>query len=276
MGAPRALPASVGTAARSSHDSGHWGRAARAFDRPDYRLWREHSDAVNLALIARWLGGGTGGRALKTDLFDEAVGRGLCADSREHVPGILGMDLSLDVARRARNGTPGLMTAAADVRSLPFADGAFATVLSISTLDHFESTAEITASLREIRRVLGPGGVLLLTLDNPANPKIRLRNALPWSVLRRTGVVPYFVGKSIGRGRLERELAGAGFTVLRVGAIVHCPRVLAVTASRLPVFSSPRARHRLLATLERFEALERWPTRFLTAHFTAVLARADL
>ena len=275
MGAPRALPASTGTAARSSHDSGHWGRAASALDRPHYRLWREHSDTVNLALIARWLDGSAGGRALKTDLFDEAVGRGLCADSRALVPGLLGIDLSLGVALRARAGTPGLVTTAADVRSLPFADGAFATVLSISTLDHFESTAEITASLREIRRVLRPGGMLLLTLDNPTNPKIRLRNALPWAVLQRTGVVPYFVGKSVGRARLRRELVTAGFTVLEVGAIVHCPRVLAVTASRLPIFASPRARGRLLAVLERFEALERWPTRFLTAHFTAVLARAD-
>jgi SAM-dependent methyltransferase len=237
-------------------------------------LWREHSDTVNLALIARWLDGSASGRSLKTDLFDEAVGRGICADASSQVPGVLGMDLSLDVALRARAGTPGLVTAAADVRTLPFADGAFTTVLSISTLDHFESTAEITASLREIRRVLSPGGVLLLTLDNPANPKIQLRNALPWAVLRRTGVVPYFVGKSVGPRRLRRELAVAGFTVLEVGAIVHCPRVLAVTVSRLRIFSNPRARRRLLAVLERFETLERWPTRFLTAHFTAVLARA--
>jgi hypothetical protein len=31
----------------------------------------------------------------------------------------------------------------------------------------------------------------------------------------------------------------------------------------------------LLGVLRRFEVLERWPTRFLTAHFTAVLARWD-
>jgi SAM-dependent methyltransferase len=263
------------TAARSSHDTGHWERAASAFDRPGHRLWREHSDTINLGLIDRWLDGHAGGRSLKTDLFDEAVGRGLCANSRALAPGVLGMDLSLDVALRARAGTPGLVTTTADVRALPFADGAFGAVLSISTLDHFETTAEIAGSLLEIRRVLRPGGVLLLTLDNPANPKIRLRNALPWAVLRRTGVVPYFVGKSMGPRRLERELVAAGFDVLRVGAIVHCPRVLAVTVSRLPVFAGARARARLLAVLERFEALERWPTRFLTAHFTAILARAN-
>jgi SAM-dependent methyltransferase len=265
----------VSSEARSGHHIGQWGRAAAALHRRGYGLWREHSDAINLALIARWLDRSADGRALKTDLFDEAVGRGLCADTRWRLPRLLGMDLSVDVVRRAALGTPGLRGAAADVRELPFADGAFETVLSISTLDHFESTAEITHSLREIRRVLRPGGLLLLTLDNPANPKIRLRNALPWSLLRRTGLVPYFIGRSVGPGRLRRELMSAGFTVLEVGAIVHCPRVLAVAASRLGVFAKPRARRRLLGVLRRFEVLERWPTRFLTAHFTAVLARWD-
>jgi hypothetical protein len=33
------------------------------------------------------------------------------------------------------------------------------------------------------------------------------------------------------------------------------------------------ARQRFLRALWRFEKLGRWPTRFLTGHFTAVLAR---
>jgi SAM-dependent methyltransferase len=255
-------------------DPRHWERAAAALEAPRHRLWREHSDAVNLRLVERWLAGG-GGRALKTDLFDEAVGRGLYNGARVRLPGLLGIDFSAAVVRRARRGSPGLAGAAADVRRLPFADAAFDTVLSISTLDHFESREEITVSLREIRRVLRPGGLLLLTLDNAANPKIRLRNALPWGVLRRTGMVPYFVGKSFGPRRLERELAGAGFTVIEIGAIVHCPRMVAVLVSRLRAFARPRARVSFLAALQRFEALESWPTRFLTAHFTAVLARGD-
>ena len=257
-----------------SDDPRQWERAAAALEEPHHRLWREHSDAVNLRLIERWLAAG-GGRALKTDLFDEAVGCGLYAGARARFPRLLGMDLSAAVVRRARHGTPGLAGAAADVRRLPFADGVFDAVVSISTLDHFESTAEIATSLREIRRALRPGGRLLLTLDNPANPKIRLRNALPWSLLRRTGMVPYFVGKSVGLRRLERELANAGFMVLEIGAIMHCPRVLAVAVSRLRAFGRPTARLAFLGALQRFESLERWPTRFLTAHFTAVLARRE-
>lgn len=256
-----------------SDDPDQWKRAAEALAASPYRLWREHSDAVNLHLIERWLAGPAGEPALKTDLFDEAVGRGICGEARGRFPRLVGIDVSHAVVQRALRGTPRLAAAAADVRRLPFADSSFGAVLSISTLDHFATEGEIAASLREIHRALRPGGLLLLTLDNPGNPKIRLRNALPWTLLRATRMVPYFVGKSLGRRRLERELARAGFAVLEIGAIVHCPRVLAVAASRLRVFARPAARVRFLAALQRFEILSRWPTRFLTGHFTAVLAR---
>ena len=256
-------------------DRDQWTHAAAAIAEPPYRLWREHSDAVNLGLIERWLAGAAGDRALKTDLFDEAVGRGLCVGARARFHGLVGIDISEAVVRRARRGNPRLAAAAADVRRLPFADASFDLVLSISTLDHFESTDDIATSLREIHRALRPGGRLLLTLDNPANPKIRLRGALPWKLMRSTRMVPYFVGKSLGRRRLSRELGRAGFSVLEIGAILHCPRVLAVAVSRLRLFAQPRARDRFLEVLQSFEVLSRWPTRFLTGHFTAVLARRE-
>jgi SAM-dependent methyltransferase len=183
------------------------------------------------------------------------------------------MDVSCAVVRRARRGTPRVAGVAADVRRLPFADHTFDVVVSLSTLDHFETAEEIVGSLREIRRTLRPAGRLLLTLDNPSNPKIRVRNALPWALLRRTRMVPYFVGRSLGPRQLERELIAVGFEVVEVGAIVHCPRVLAVAAARLPALARPGARRRFLDLLQRFETLAGWPTRFVTGHFVAVLAR---
>jgi SAM-dependent methyltransferase len=276
-----------------------WERAAAEIGEPSYRLWRDHSDAVNRRLLERWLWPAavadearertSSERLLKTDLFDEAVGQGLCGDARAggyaraggdarsggdaRLRSVYGMDVSSAVVRRARAGSPDLDCVTADVRRLPFADGVFDVVISLSTLDHFETADEILASLREIRRTLRPEGRLLLTLDNPANPKIRVRNALPWALLRRTRIVPYFVGRSLGPRRLERELVAAGFEVIEMGAIVHCPRVLAVAASRLPALAGARARGRFLDLLQRFEALAQWPTRFVTGHFVAVLAR---
>src|SRR4029434_1314077 len=58
-----------------------------------------------------------------------------------------------------------------------FADEAFDVIVSNSTLDHFGSWAELGASLHELHRVLKTRGLLIITLDNRANPIVALRNA---------------------------------------------------------------------------------------------------
>lgn len=71
---------------------------------------------------------------------------------------------------------PGLEAIEADVRSLPFADGSFRTILLVSTLEHVgadnaqyghagstDEGARVDA-LRELRRVLAPAGRLLVTV----------------------------------------------------------------------------------------------------------------
>jgi len=55
-------------------------------------------------------------------------------------------------------------------------------------------------------------------------------------------------------------------------AILHCPRVLAVWRARRLQGQSAAAQQRFLASLERWECLEQWPSRFLSGHFTAILA----
>ena len=75
----------------------------------------------------------------------------------------------------------------ADVRCLPFVDGVFDLVVSNSTLDHFETSREIERAVAEIHRVLAPRGLFILTLDNPANPAVALRNALPFALLHQVG-----------------------------------------------------------------------------------------
>ena len=80
--------------------------------------------------------------------------------------------------------------------TLPTGD-TFDLVVSNSTLDHFARADDITIALREIQQVLKPGGRLILTLDNPSNPVVRLRNALPFAALNQMGLVPYFVGATL-------------------------------------------------------------------------------
>lgn len=237
-------------------------------------LWRAHCDAVNGAQLARWLPADPWARVLKTDLWDEAMGQGQVPLLAAHAGLVAGIDFVPAVVAAAVARHPRLRAALADVRRLPFATGAFDAVVSTSTLDHFSAPADIAVALRELHRVLGPGGRLLLTLDNRANPVVALRNAMPFQWLHRVGLVPYPVGATCGPRRLRRLVRASGFDVLETTALLHCPRVLAVAAARRRQRSGDAAADaRFLARLLRWEVLARAPTRFLSAYFIGIHAR---
>ncbi|WP_461394816.1 methyltransferase domain-containing protein [Deferrisoma sp.] len=277
---PRMVPAESfpegahGDGQRRSADGAaraHWDAVAEewAANRPD-SLWREHSDELLRLLLERWWPGTPVERALKTDLFDEAFGRGIHEFLSERCRAWVGVDLSCRVVKLAREAHPGCSGVPADVRRLPFADETFDVVVSPSTLDHLETPEEICAGLAEINRVLRPGGTLIITLDNPYNPVVALRRIVPFGILRRLGLVPYRSGATLGPRALRRALGRAGFSVVRVEAYLHCPRVFAVPLCRwVEARCAPTGRARLLAALKTFELGSRVPTRFVTGHFVA-------
>jgi len=235
------------------------------------RLWRAHSDSVNKALIARWRPVEQMETLLKTDLFDEAVSDGLSPLLNSLAKRVFYTDSALEVHEMAKHRYSRLQTIGADVRHLPFANGTFDGIVSNSTLDHFESLDDLSVSLQELFRVLRPGGHMILTLDNLSNPIILLRNWLPFHLLKRLKIVPYYVGVTLRANRLEYLLKENGFKVLEVDAIMHCPRMLAVTIARwVEKHTSLRAQRSFLRLLMAFEWLSRLPTRFLTGYFLAV------
>lgn len=199
------------------------------------------------------------GRWLKTDLYEELD------DTRALLPHLdsaswVGIDVALTAAATFARAVR------ADVRSLPFATASFDGILSSSTLDHFHDEADIHLSLRELRRVTAPGGVLVLTLDNPANPLIALRNALPANVRARTGLAPFHVGPTLGAQRARDAVEAAGFEVLATEHLLHAPHIVGTRLARfrwwerraLPVFD-----HLGWTRIGRF-----------SGHFVGVLAKA--
>jgi SAM-dependent methyltransferase len=250
----------------------YWDHIAHEWKRAQSDLlWREHSDAVNVALLSRWLSEKPVGRLLKTDLFDEAVSEGLVPFLRLRANTVVGMDVSLMALRMARSRLGSGPEVCADVRFLPFADESFDAVVSNSTLDHFRSLGEMAVSLRELHRVLRTGGQLLLTIDNLANPAIGLRNVLPFKVLHQLGLVPYYVGVTCGPRRLRRMLEESGLEILEMTAVLHCPRLFAVWLTRvLQSCATQSTQQWFVRWLMRCERLEGWPTRFLTGNFIAV------
>lgn len=259
---------------KRSPEGAYWNSVVAAWQIEDrHAAWRAHCDALSQDLLTRWLPPGRISRLLKTDLFNEAVAVGLGSPLAARVESVNGIDIAEKVVREAKARNPHLTTVTADVRALPYAENSFDVILSGSTLDHFVTHAELETSLRELHRVLVRGGTLILTLDNPDNPLIALRNWLPRALLQRRGIVPYYVGATMGGKRLRRVLTEISFDVQEVSAFEHSPRVLAVALSALlRDRASQVSQQRFVRILGAFEMLGNLPTRFLTGHFVAVRA----
>jgi SAM-dependent methyltransferase len=223
--------------------------------------WRRHARAEHLALVTAWLGT-VEGLWLKTDLYEERSPHRSLVDKLGSATWI-GCDLSPEVVVRAGLRAP-VRGVASDVRHLAFADGAFDGVLSTSTLDHFEVADDIGRALVELHRVIRPGGTLVLTLDNPGNPLVRLRNALPAGLARRTGLSPFAVGHTLAEPAGRAALAAAGFRVERTAHLLHAPHVVGTRLARFGWYER--------RVLPRTASVGRTRLAPLTGHFVAFLA----
>lgn len=106
-----------------------------------------------------------------------------------------------------------------DIRDMPFEDGSFDAVVSVAAIDHLNAEG-VRKSLAETRRVLRPGGELLLMV---VNPDWYTRFAFPLFASH---------GYFGGRGAPERWRAAvdeAGFEIVEIGT---APASLCVLATR--------------------------------------------
>ena len=78
---------------------------------------------------------------------------------------VSGVDRAADMVGAARRAHPGLDLREGDVYALPFADDSFDAVLSVNTVYFWR---DLPAALMEIRRVLAPGGRLVLGIRDPS------------------------------------------------------------------------------------------------------------
>ena len=116
------------------------------------------------------------GRAVLDAACGEGYGSALLAATASRVTGV---DLSPEAVAHARDRyrQPNLSFEAADCLRLPFADDAFDAVVSFETLEHLEDHDGL---LREFRRVLKPGGFLLISSPDKAVYSERLQNRNPF------------------------------------------------------------------------------------------------
>lgn len=225
----------------------------------------------NLRLVHEWGKMTKDSRLLKTDAFEEAMGEDtFLIDLCDLAGEITAIDISPAILQRAhsRHAEMTLNFLAADVRRLPFCDSSFSTVVSPSTLDHFSDPADLGVSLKELFRVMKPGGRLVITLDNRQNlfdPLLKL--------VHKLGLVPYYLGRSYTVGELRNELISTGFEVTETTAILHNPRLVAVATIRITRWLGwrwlTRSVHKLLLAAQK---LEKTRLCYYTGSFVAALA----
>ncbi len=258
-------------------DAKGWEQTAETYGGGRYMdpAMAQHVREVNLELIRRWAPQVAHPRILKTDLFAEATcperafswfideAAQLCCFDIAHSLTLRGRRHALDL------GMPPAAFATADARHLPFRDCSFDLIVSDSTLDHFDTVEGIDISLGELTRVLKPGGVMIVTLDNPHN----LTNPL-FRLWLRGGSGPYFIGKTLTRRQLVASLHRCGLRVTDTTAQFHYPRFVTKATLRVARRIAPRMTDRLAGrVLASCNRLERWSTRYLTGLFVA--ARAE-
>ncbi len=128
--------------------------------------WIERTEPYAFDVLAKhdW----TGKRVLEVGCGQGTVLNHLARRRAEAV----GVDMSMVSIERTREGARELRhhvaVAQSDAESLPFPDERFDAVVSFGVLHHTPDTAK---SIREVRRVLKPGGLAIVMLYRTGNPK---------------------------------------------------------------------------------------------------------
>jgi ubiquinone/menaquinone biosynthesis C-methylase UbiE len=138
-----------------------------------------------------------------------------------------GVDLDAARVEAARARVAGALIEVGDARSLPYAAHTFGVVLLVVVLSSLQGAPDAVTALREARRVLAPGGVLLVyepRLPNPLNFRTRVVRDRD---LDMAGLVP----------RTEQSLTLLPQLGRRLGRLTP---VLHPTLSRVPALRSHR------------------------------------
>lgn len=217
---------------RSAYDAWHARYPVDAeSDAPWHRLVKQHLDASRDLRGRRVLeiGSGRGGLAVWLAQQPERPALLVAADFA-HTAVRMGRDFS------RQRGVPGIRWVVGDIQRIASPDGAFDTVISCETIEH---VPDPPLALRDLARVLKPGGRLYLTTPNYLGPMGLYRG-----YLRLTGRRYTEEGQPINHlVALPRTLAWvrrAGLRVLRIDAVGHYLPFPGRPPIEIPALDRPR------------------------------------
>jgi tRNA (uracil-5-)-methyltransferase TRM9 len=129
-----------------------------------------------------------------------------------------GVDFSSDMLQLARKYAAkfklSVTLVEADARRLPYADDSFEWAIAVATYHHIEDNEERLQALKELWRVLKPGGEAFITAWNRWQPRfwLKSRNTLvPWRSKDKTLYRYYYL---FSYRELEELTRRAGFKVV--------------------------------------------------------------
>ncbi|HEX2066118.1 MAG TPA: class I SAM-dependent methyltransferase [Candidatus Thermoplasmatota archaeon] len=197
-------PVPSGVAAHAEH--GVWEAIADSFDRNRTRTW-PHVEAFLRALPP-------GSRVL--DLMGGNGRHTRCILEAGHRP--VWLDWSRPAARIVAKRYPAADVLVAEATRLPAADGAFDACIFVAGLHCLPTATARRAALRELRRVLRPGGVAQVTVWSRDAPRFRAEGTpgqpldvvLPWRSDGHDEPRPYHLYTP---GALATDLHAEGFTL---------------------------------------------------------------
>ncbi len=206
----------------------HWDGIARGWERKSYanEILAEHKRNTYLKLIAEWSDIPASPNILKTDLFAEAFGPEQYLFYLKPPDGIVGIDVARNIVKQAKKQAVGWEADSSrylccDVKHLPFCNNSFDVIISDSTLDHFPEEQDIVDSIKELGRVLRPGGTLILTIDNKSNPTYP-----PFIMFRlwmKLKLAPYYIGRTLSRRKMKQTVEESGMYIAESTTIFHYP-----------------------------------------------------
>ena len=185
---------------------------------------------AKLAEVRRYLDGLPAG----TRVLDAGCGEGVLVDEYASRLRIVGLDLNYSSAS----------VKAGSLTAMPFEPACFDRALCLDVLEHLAFDDQLSA-LRELHRVLAPGGELLLSVPNLAHLQSRLHFLLAGRLMRTASLAKHPGDRPLGEYlHLARS---AGFSVDAVRGVFPTVPVLTALVRRNPV--SMQWLHTLLTAL---------------------------
>ncbi|GAA1861729.1 class I SAM-dependent methyltransferase [Pseudonocardia ailaonensis] len=165
--------------------------------------WFRRHEAVYAAIAGRCAGG---------VVLEAGCGEGYGADLlAEAGAQVLALDYDVATAAHVRRRYPRLGIARANLVALPVSSGAIDAVVSLQVIEHLWEQERF---LRECRRVLAPGGTLLVSTPN----------RLTFSPGRDTPLNPFHT-RELSPVELADLVSAGGFTDVKVLGLHHGPRL---------------------------------------------------